>query len=348
MNRAFALTTRGLERVSAQEMAAAPGVVVKEVGYRRVAVEYESAPAQLATMRTVDDVFLHLATWSGIGHRREVLATLAGLGAALPVEHAAAVIADVRPLRSPRAFSVTANFVGKRNYGSDEIRDVVGDAISSTTGWAYERDDRLADLNVRVFIEHERAFVGARIAEGPLHRRAYKVAHIPGSLKPPVAAALLRLGGIRRGMRVFDPCCGAGTIVIEAALMGARACGGDIGQGAVGAARVNANQASVDASFSRWDAMAAPVVDGGVDLVATNLPWGQEVEVGTPLALLYRRICGEIERAVGQAGRAVLLADSVELVLLPSMTLTTSQEISLFGRTPSVMVFSGQGICDDG
>jgi hypothetical protein len=55
----FALTTRGLEAISAAEIAAFPGVTLGETGYRRVSAASD-ALAPLLGLRTVDDVYLDL------------------------------------------------------------------------------------------------------------------------------------------------------------------------------------------------------------------------------------------------------------------------------------------------
>ena len=75
----FALTTRGLESTSAREMASVPGVSVTQVAYRRVAAACTGPLGPLLGLRTVDDVFLDVATWRGIGRPRRALATLHGL-----------------------------------------------------------------------------------------------------------------------------------------------------------------------------------------------------------------------------------------------------------------------------
>jgi hypothetical protein len=69
----FALTTRGLEAVSAAEMARIPGVNITETAYRRVAATCEESPDALLHLRTVDDLYLHLATWQDVRHTRDVL-----------------------------------------------------------------------------------------------------------------------------------------------------------------------------------------------------------------------------------------------------------------------------------
>ena len=69
----FALTTRGLETVSADELSDMPDVIVTETGYRRVAARVEGSPQQLLNLRTVDDVYVHVGTWQGVGHTRDML-----------------------------------------------------------------------------------------------------------------------------------------------------------------------------------------------------------------------------------------------------------------------------------
>lgn len=75
-------------------------------------------------------------------------------------------------------------------------------------------------------------------------------------------------------MRVLDPCCGSGTIVIEAALQGALAFGGDSDLAAVQAAQVNCQAAGIAVSIQHWQAQALPLAAASVDRVISNLPWG--------------------------------------------------------------------------
>ncbi len=214
----FAVTTRGLETVSAAEMAALPGVIVGTTGYRRVTARVAAPDPALLTLRTIDDLFADVATWEAIGPERAALATMGTYSARIDLRPAAAVCGAVRgrPIRREPAFSVTASFVGRRNYTSDEIKLACARAIEDRhRGWTYTPDDRKADLNVRVFLEHATAHVGVRVGREPLQNRPYKQEHVPGSLRPPVAAAMVWLAGVLPGERVLDPCCGAGTLLVE-------------------------------------------------------------------------------------------------------------------------------------
>ncbi len=335
MTDVFALTTRGLEGVSAAEMAALPGVTIRESAYRRVAAACDDALAPLLSLRTVDDVYLDAATWTGIAHTRDALAVLQWYATQLDLSSAAEQIGGLRLLPPEPRYSITASFVGRRNYSSDEIKRTVAEGIGSMLDWRYSADDREADLNLRLFIEHETAYVGVRLGEHPLHERAYKVAERAGSLKPPVAAALLRLADVQSGMRLLDPCCGSGTILIEAALIGAAAQGGDLDAEAVEAARANAAAAGANVRIDQWDARALPLPDGSVDRVVTNLPWGRQVAVDEMLATLYAGVCREIERVLAPGGRVAVLTSLPQHVGFASLQPVDAIEISLFGQTPT-------------
>jgi tRNA (guanine6-N2)-methyltransferase len=335
----FALTTRGLEAVSAEEIAALAGVTVDRIAYRRVAATCAGPLAALLSLRTVDDIFLDVATWPSIGHTHDTLDTLRALSARLDLREAIAACAGVRPVHQPPLFSVTANFVGRRNYNTDEIKQACAESIAARHRWRYSPDDGAADLNVRLFIEHETAFVGVRLGKRPLHDRPYKQAHVPGSLKPPIAAALLALAGVAPGSGVLDPCCGAGTILIEAALQGAQAIGGDNDPAALQAAQTNASAAGAAIALQCWDAQALPLADETVERIVSNLPWGRVVEVDTALAAFYRRACAEMQRVVAPGGRIALLTDAPHLVILDGLECKGQIDISLFGQTPVITLF---------
>jgi 23S rRNA G2445 N2-methylase RlmL len=335
----FAVTTRGLEDVSAEEMACLPAMRIDEVGYRRIAASYAGPLDAVLALRTVDDLFIRLAEWHGISHQRAALATLHQLSLDLDLWQAAGIRGHVSRLSASPSFSVSANFVGRRNYTVDEIKQAAATAIEAVAGWVYQTGDQESEVNIRLFMEHEQVYVGMRLGERPLHRRIYKQAHVLGSLKPSVAAALLRLAGLRPGETVLDPCCGAGTILIEAALMGAQARGGDVDPAALEAVQVNAHAAAVTLDVQLWDARRLPLDDGAVDHVVTNLPWGRQIEIEVEPAQFYQEVCQEMERVLGSRGSIVLLTTLPQFVDLPALRLVSERTISLFGQQATVLVF---------
>jgi tRNA (guanine6-N2)-methyltransferase len=338
MTNIFALTTRGLENISTREMADVPGLNVSETAYRRVAGTYEGSLPALLQLRTVDDLYLSLATWNAIRHTRDMLADFAQLAEELNLDEAAANCATVRTIKSEPLFSITASFVGKRNYSADEIKNAAADGILARYDWTYTPDDREADFNIRIFIEHDTAYVGVRLSKSPLHERGYKQVERAGSLKPPVAAAMLRLAHVDAGHRLLDPCCGAGTVLIEGALTGAISQGGDIEAEAVMAAKTNADTAKVEVGVQTWDARELPLADQSVDRIVTNLPWGRQIAVDEALESFYRQVCAEMERVLVPGGRIAVLTSTPHLLRFNRLQPDQTIEISLFGQTPMIVV----------
>ena len=339
--RIFALTTRGLEEVSAAEMGRLTGIELQELAYRRLAASYSGAPADLLTLRTVDDVYLWLATWKDIGRHRSTLDDLRTLAATIDLAPAVRRCEQVREVGRQPIFSVTASFVGRRNYAAPEIKVAISRGIAEAQGWLYSEDDGGADLNIRLFIERDVAQVGLRLGKTPLHRRAYKRAQMPGSLKPPVAAAMVALAEAPDGALLLDPCCGVGTIAIEAAYAGYRTIAGDIAPKPLWAAHQNASLAEQDIPLLRWDAGHLPLARAAVDVLVTNLPWGRQVTSNTDLRRFYRRVCREMERVLRPGGRAVVLTALPEWLRFKRLALCSAREISLYGQNPTITVFGG-------
>jgi 23S rRNA G2445 N2-methylase RlmL len=340
MSRIFAVTTRGLEAVSADELGSLPGVTLEQMVYRRVFATSLGSLTPLLSLRTVDDIFIYLDTWQGIERARQTLSVISYFSSQLDLGNALEVIREIRSIPSLPTFSVTANFVGKRNYNTDEIKQACSSGIVEAHGWLYSEDDSSSDLNIRIFIEGDTAVVGLRLAERSLSKRAYKQEHVPGSLKPTVAGALLSLAKVTSNTRILDPCCGAGTILIEAKSYSAIAWGGDINQQTVASARINASQAGADVNLQQWDARALPLSDRSVDCVISNLPWGRAVTTDGSLQTLYQGICEEIERVLTTDGKVVLLTNLPGLVQFKRLKRDNQLEISLFGQTPTITVWS--------
>jgi tRNA (guanine6-N2)-methyltransferase len=345
VQRIFGLTTRGLETVSAQEMAALPGLVVTETTYRRIAAQYaDLSLAELLRLRTLDDLYLELAIWNGIGHTRDTLKIVSQLSQSLDLQASADVCAKVRPIAPRPLFSVTASFVGKRNYNADEIKLAVAEGIKHHYDWTYTPDDRSADFNVRMFIQHQTAYVGLRLGKRALHERNSERIERPGALKPSVAAAMLKFAHVEPGMTLLDPCCGTGTILIEAAQMGAVARGGDVEVEAVSAAETNIQAAGVQARVEQWDARRLPLPDYSVDRVVSNLPWGRQIAVDDTLVSFYRAVCREMERMVTPKGQVALLTSLPELLRFTKLQPEQKLGISLFGQRPTIALYTRKGL----
>ena len=93
------------------------------------------------------------------------------------------------------------------------------------------------------------------------------------SLDARVARALVNL--VPDARSVLDPCCGAGSIVLEAASLGLRAIGVDDKAAMAGMTRENLAHLGLHAAVERADARD---VEHRVDAVVTDLPYGHAIE----------------------------------------------------------------------
>ena len=126
---------------------------------------------------------------------------------------------DVTATRSP---------LKSLNFAALRVKDAVVDALRESTGERPSVDTREPDLSLVLHLDATHATLYADSSGAPLFKRGWRDASAPkgeAPLKETLAAALLAAAGWRGRAEdglLFDPCCGAGTIAIEAAQI---ACG---------------------------------------------------------------------------------------------------------------------------
>ena len=110
-------------------------------------------------------------------------------------------------------------------FGAQTVKDGVVDALQTAGRPRPDVDLKEPDLRLYAHLHRGRLTLGVDLSGESLHRRGYRrdVGHAP--LKENLAAALLMRAGwperLRAGEHLVDPLCGAGTLLIEAALMAA-------------------------------------------------------------------------------------------------------------------------------
>ncbi|WP_395109287.1 methyltransferase domain-containing protein [Actinomadura sp. SCN-SB] len=300
--RMVARCVRGLESLLATEILRYEVGTVTRIGHREVRFRTGSPPAGTARLRTADDAFLLVARMPDIGPSRAAVAGLTDLAAS----------ADLRHVPAGQDVEVSASFLGRRRFNRYDVEDAVGRALAARLHVRYHsrRDGGRPPQGCqgwRLTLDGAHASLMLRVLERPLHRRPYKRSTIPGTLHPPVAAAMALLADIQPGQVVADPCCGAGTPLIEAANLhpGATFRGFDTAPAALRAARENARGLPI--VLRRGDAGDLPLGDTSVDRVITNPPWGAQVSPSGLLARDPRRFWTELRRVLTPKGAAVVL-----------------------------------------
>ena len=352
----IARAVHGIEWVCAEEIARTLPAGDVRLARREVTFRLPSVDDRLHALRTVDDVFVRVGEVGDVGTTKDALPVLARRLAALDWSAAAPGRSAAAPGAVPgRRFDVVASIEGRRTYNRYAVEAAAGAALAPVLGATFvARTDAgsagQSDLTVRLFLRGPVAVAALRLAARPLHRRAYKQDTGPGTLHPPLAAALARLAAPAGGERVLDPFCGDGTLAIEATLAypDARVTGTDIDPARVANARANAQRAGVAVEFAVADAGEADA--GGearaddvraADVVLTNPPWNLAVDAAGTLAgsldRFWRTVPGRL-CAVTDADLAV-----PEALRRQGFTTALTTRVRLAGRVSDVVLAAPPG-----
>ena len=384
--RLTARCVRGLEWVLAAEVAGCAGVGNVQLSERQVSFDAAEPGAELLGLRTADDLLLDLELLSGIDHTRAALADLARGLAGIDFDAALGGLEQVRALPAKPSFDVVASLLGRRNYNRFAVEDAAGQVVEDALGARYVSRNPSAeaaaeagstestlstgigatatDFTIRISLSGDTAQVALRLPSRPLHRRPWKLDTGPGTLHPPLAAALVRIGAsfgdaISTGSSsstgtdsastaAIDPFCGDGTIAIETALAlpGRPVLAADLDPERLRNARANAERAGVsdriefveaDAGLPTW----ASDTDR-FDLVVTNPPWNRSVGAAGALTDTLDPFWRQLPAALGPNARICTVAEA-ELDVPARLSrlgysVSLAQTIRLAGRVSQVVL----------
>ena len=166
--------------------------------------------------------------------------------------------------------------VGEREFRRVDLQHAVERGVLERGDHTWRLVDDNADVEIWATMFPDDILLAIRLSDERMRHRDYKVAHMPGSLRPAVAAALGWLSQPADDDVVLDPLCGAGTVLIERAQIGRYKLlmGSDHDSEALAAARTNVGPRYKPLELHPWDAVAIPLPDASVNKVITNLPWG--------------------------------------------------------------------------
>ena len=181
-------------------------------------------------------------------------------------------------------YRVVARMAGEHPMRRVDLQHAVERGISERDDHAWHLGGDDADVEFWVTMFPGEMVLTLRLSDERLRHRDYKVAHLPGSLRPSVAAALGWLSEPAPDDIVLDPMCGAGTVLIERAHLGRyqQLIGGDSSPEMLAAARENVGPRYKPIDLHAWDATAIALGAASVSKVVTNLPWGMCVTDRTP------------------------------------------------------------------
>lgn len=120
------------------------------------------------------------------------------------------------------AFPVTGGSVKSALHSVPACQKIIKKAVSVRLADFYCLDtlpETGAEYRIR-FIAHKDDFLILTDTSGAgLHKRGYRVRDVAAPMKETLAAALVQLSFYKKDRILVDPCCGSGTIPIEAAMI---------------------------------------------------------------------------------------------------------------------------------
>src|SRR6516225_7450059 len=207
----YALVQPGLEPVASEEIERDLGGEVKRTGRGLVVFRVPEIDDRVLALRTVEDVFL--LAWGtdqltyraeDLEHIRRWTAQKADWPWLLQLHHA------IRPKpKGKPTYRLVTQMTGEHGYRRIDAREALAKGLAGKLPASWRHAEENAAVEVWLTIDGATAYCGLRLSDRTMRHRSYKLEHIAASLRPTLAAAMVRLAEIKPNQVVLDPMCGA-------------------------------------------------------------------------------------------------------------------------------------------
>jgi putative N6-adenine-specific DNA methylase len=210
MEHYFAPCPRGLSGVLATELAVlgASATIAQEAG---VAFEGDKAVGYLANLhsRIASRILLRVAHFA-YANEQQIYDAAAMLAWPSWFDVSHTIKVEINAHRCPLK---SLDFITLR------VKDAVCDKFREQVGARPSVDAREPDIRIHVFLDATHASLYLDLSGEPLFKRGVRDHTGEAPLKKNLAAGIIKLSGWQPGEAFFDPMCGSGTFLIEAAEM---------------------------------------------------------------------------------------------------------------------------------
>ena len=311
----YAMVLPGLEPIAEEEITRDHHGEIKRTTQGVVVFRLPDIDRSILELRTTEDVFLFAWGTDQLTYRAEDLERIRRWTARevnwerlLRIHHA------VRPKpKGKPTYRLVTQMTGTHGYRRIDAREALAEGLAGKLPASWRHAEENAAVEIWLTIQGATAVCGLRLSDRTMRHRTYKMEHLPASLRPTLAAAMVRLAGAGPNQVVLDPMCGAGTLLaeqLEADRMRGknvtRIWGGDQDPAALRAAGTNLRRLG-QALLCRWDATRLPLPDHVVDALVSNPPFGKQLGRAEEMGLLYREMLVEYNRVLRPGRLAVLL-----------------------------------------
>jgi tRNA (guanine6-N2)-methyltransferase len=277
-------------------------------------------PEPLLRLRTVEDLFAVVGYKWGLGDDAAALEHVSAAARDAPYVDAA-LTARGRLLPGSRSgrrlsFRVIARMSGTHDFRRADLQRAIERGIMQRGDHLWRLSEEQGEVEFWATLLGAELLLAIRLSDERMRQREYKVAHLPGSLRPSVAAALGWLSQPSAEDVVLDPLCGVGTILIERAHLGRYRLliGCDHNSDALAAARANVGPRYKPLELYACNATALHLPNASITKVITNLPWGIRHGSHEENRRLYPRLFAEFDRVIRPGGQIVVLSGEPRLM----------------------------------
>jgi len=107
-------------------------------------------------------------------------------------------------------------------FAAQIAKDAICDQLRKSVGYRPNIDVKQPDVQLNLYIHEDRGVLSFDTSGQSLHKRGYRQDAGDAPLQESMAAALLKIARYEGSELMIDPCCGSGTLLIEAALMASK------------------------------------------------------------------------------------------------------------------------------
>ena len=121
-----------------------------------------------------------------------------------------------------KTFSIKTNVsnsnIKNSQYATQILKDCIVDQFKKKFNKRPNVDTRFPDLSLNLYIHENRARISLDLGGSSLHKRGYRKYTVDAPMKETLAATIIRLSEWDKTTPIYDPFCGSGTILFEAAM----------------------------------------------------------------------------------------------------------------------------------
>ncbi len=133
-----------------------------------------------------------------------------------------------------KTFAIQSNVFGEQfknsMFASLKVKDAIVDRFRRIMNKRPSIDTKHPDILINLHVANNKCTISLDSSGESLHKRGYRTGQHQAPISEVLAAGMLKLSGWNADQSIWDPMCGSGTIVIEAAMIAKNILPGEIGR----------------------------------------------------------------------------------------------------------------------